>query len=423
MKNPASPNLFSRLISPYRGLGPSLWTMFLATMVNRFGDFVGAFLAFYLSRTLGYPDGRVGALVSLAAGASMVGSLFSGRIADALGRKRALLAFQVLGAGLTLATGFLYTMDWAPWLIVSASLFRGGARPLIGALLTDLSPSGRRKEVFGLQYWSINVGVALGPLAAGFLFDHAMAWLFFGDALCTLLAVILIGRGVHVKAAAAGESHLESKDERGAIGAFLGRPILLAFGLVSLLSSISYSQTGFGLPLTLSRALGGESPRFSSYLLSLNAVTVIVFSIPIARALRSLSPLTCFSLSGLFYVLGFGAYAFPLSRLGFALATFTWTIGEIVAATNMGVFLAKHSPENWRASFQSFMGVFYAGGAALGPLLAGPIMQGAGPRGLWTATLALCGLWAFLALGVDFWDKRISANVAMSERRGTQEGS
>jgi MFS family permease len=417
MKKPAPRDAFSRLIRPYRGLGASLWTMFLATMVNRFGDFVGAFLSLYLSRALGYSPVQAGVVVSIAFGASMVGSLFSGRIADALGRKPALMSFQTLGACLTLATGFLHAMAWAPWLIVAANLFRGGARPLIGALLTDLSPAGRRKEVFGLQYWSINVGVALGPLAAGFLFDHALAWLFFGDAACTLLAVSLIARGVHPKSAARGESVLERKDERGAVGAFLGRPILLAFGLISLLSSVTYSQTGFGLPLTLSGALGAAGPRFSGYLMSLNALTVIFFSIPIARALRSMSPLACFSLSGVFYVVGFGAYAFPLTRFGFCLATFIWTIGEIVAATNMGVFLAKHSPENWRGSFQSFMGVFYAGGASLGPLLAGPIMQGAGARGLWTAAVALCAVWALLGLGVDAWDRRISENVALLERR------
>lgn len=398
---------FKRLIAPYRGLGPSLWTMFLATMVNRFGDFVGAFLSLYLSKALGYDAARTGVMVSLAFAASMVGSLVSGRIADALGRKPALLGFQAAAASLTLATGFLYAQSWAPWLIVAGNLFRGGARPLIGALLTDLSPTGRRKEVFGLQYWSINVGVALGPLAAGFLFDHALAWLFFGDAISTFIAVCLIASGVHPVAATKGESELERQDERGAFRAFISRPILIAFGLVSLLSSITYSQTGFGLPLTLTKALGDAGPRFSGFMMSLNALTVIVLSIPTARALRSLSPMTCFSLSGAFYVVGFGAYAFTSTKAGFALATFVWTLGEITASTNMGVFLARHTPHNWRGSFQSFMGVFYAGGASLGPLMAGPILGTSGPRVLWLATVALCAVWAVLALVVDAWDKRI----------------
>ena len=407
MSQPSAGKAFGRLIAPYRGLGPSLWTMFLATMVNRFGDMVGFFLSVYLTKALGYDDVRAGVTVSIAFAASMLGSLASGRIADAVGRKRALIIFQILAAAFDVATGFLHAASWAPWLIIAGNLFRGGARPLIGALLTDLAPAGRRKEVFGLQYWSINVGVALGPLAAGFLFDHALAWLFFGDAISTLIAVCLIATGVHPPAVVKGESELERKDERGALRAFVARPILLAFGFISLLSSITYSQTGFGLPLTLTRALGDAGPRFSGYMMSLNAVSVIILSIPIARALRSLSPLACFSLAGIFYIFGFGAYAFPLGRLGFALATFVWTLGEIIASTNMGVFLARHTPENWRGSFQSFMGVFYAGGSSLGPLIAGPIMMNAGPRGLWLATVSVVAVWSVLGLVVDRWDRRI----------------
>ena len=406
-KSPASPPALERLVAPYRGLGPSLWTMFLSTMVNRFGDFVAAFLSMYLTRALGFDAVRAGIVVSTAFAASTVGSFISGRIADTLGRKRALLSFQLAGALFTAAMGFLYPFSWAPWLIVAGNFFRGGARPLISALLTDLAPKGRRKEVFGLQYWSINVGVALGPLAAGFLFDHALAWLFWGDALSTLVSVLLVARGVHPPATTHAESHLERKDERGALHAFVSRPILLAFAGIALASSITYSQTGFGLPLTVSAALGTAAPTFSAILMSLNAVTVILLSIPIARLLRSRSPLFCMALSAIFYVVGFGAYAFPLDRLGLMAATFVWTLGEITASTNMGVFVARHSPENWRGSFQSFMGVFYSGGWAIGPLMAGPLLKAGGPAALWKVTAGICVAWAMACLVVDAWDRRL----------------
>ncbi len=419
MKDLRPSHAIRRLIAPYRGLGASLWSMFLATMVNRFGDFVSIFLSLYLSRTLGFDPVHAGIVVSLAFAASMFGSFFSGRLADSFGRKRTLIGLQLAGAIFTASVGFLSAQTWAPWLIVASNLFRGGARPLIGAILTDLSPKGRRKEVFGLQYWSINVGVALGPLAAGFLFDHALPWLFWGDAAFTAVSMALIAARVKPPKVTHSESSLETKDERGALRAFLARPILMAFGGISLLSSMTYSQTGFGLPLTLSDALGAAGPVFSGWLMSLNAIIVITLSIPIARALRDMSPLSCFALSGIFYVVGFGAYGFPLGQGGFALATACWTIGEIVAATNMGVFLAKHSPENWRGSFQSFMGVFYSGGAALGPLLAGPIMLAGGVRALWTVTAAFCAVWALLALLLDLQDRRI---IALS-RQASPPGS
>ncbi|MDP3179766.1 MAG: MFS transporter, partial [Spirochaetaceae bacterium] len=328
---------------------------------------------------------------------------------------RALVACQTSGAVLTIAMSFLFRVAWAPWLIVGSSFFRGAARPLIGAILTDLSPPERRKEVFGLQYWSINVGVAVGPLVAAFLFDTNMPWLFRGDAAATLASVALIVRGVRMPTGGGvAATVLERHDERGAVRAFLSRPILLAFCAIALVSTVTYSQTGFSLPLRISSALGAEGISFFGIMMSLNAMTVIVFSIPVARALRGLTPMLCMALSGAFYVLGFGLLAAPVGKIGFAVSTFVWTIGEIVAATNTGVFIAKHSPANWRASFQSFIGVFFQAGWSLGPLAAGPLIEAAGHSALWASASVLCVVWGLAALAIDRADRRIGAAASVS---------
>ncbi|MEI6875144.1 MAG: MFS transporter [Spirochaetota bacterium] len=396
-----------RFLAPYRGLGMSLWSMFFATMINRFGDFVGAFLALYLSRILGYDAIRTGATISLVFAASMAGSLVSGRLADVIGRKRTLLLAQSGSALGNLLLAFLWSRPWASLLIAGGALFAGGARPLIGALLTDLSPRARRKEVFGLQYWSINVGVALGPLVAAFLFDHAIPLLFAGNALCTLASVSLIAKGVHLPALPPEASGLERHDDRGALRAFLARPVLLAFAALALANSLTYSQTGFALPLTVSAAFGADGPRTLGWLISLNALIVIVLSIPTARLLRSISPLLCMALSGAFYVVGFGMLAFRLGPAGFAVSTIVWTVGEVVASTNMGVFLARHSPANWRGSFQSFMGFFFSGGWTLGPLVAGPLIAAGGSSTLWMAAAAGSAIWGIAAVYVDRLDRRV----------------
>jgi MFS family permease len=387
--------------------------MFFATMINRFGDFIGAFLALYLTRILHLEPVKAGATISLVFASSMVGSLLSGRVADAIGKKRALVVSQAGSALANLLLAFLYMKTWAPWVIVAGALFGGGARPLIGAVLTDLAPEGRRKEVFGLQYWSINVGAAIGPLVAAFLFDRAIPLLFAGTAACTLTSILLIGRGVRMPAVASTHSSLERHDERGAVKAFFARPILLCFAGLALANSLTYSQTGFALPLTVSSLLGAEGPRFFGTLLSLNAVLVILLSIPVARIFRSWTPLSCMGASGLFYVLGFGLLALPQGRAGLVLSTAIWTLGEIISSVNIGVFLARHSPSNWRGSFQSFMGLFFTGGWTLGPLVAGPLLALGGREILWGATSLLVGVWAVFSLLLDRWDRRIQPMEAL----------
>ncbi|MEI6385899.1 MAG: MFS transporter [Spirochaetota bacterium] len=253
-------------IDPYRGLGSSLWAMFFSTIINRFGDFIGAFLALYLTRILGYGPARAGLVVSFVFAASMAGSLTSGRLADSIGRKQALIAVQAGTVTVNLALVFFWSKPWAPGLIAFGSFLGGGARPLISAVLTDLAPIDRRKEVFSLQYWAINVGVAFGPLMAAFFFDHATFMLFGASAICTMVSVTLIARGVRTPVAIHVVSILERHDDRGALKAFWGRPILLAFLCLSLANSLSYSQTFFALPLSLSSAYGPDGPRNLGYL-------------------------------------------------------------------------------------------------------------------------------------------------------------
>lgn len=389
------------LFAPYRGLGSSLWSMFLATIVNRFGDFIGPFLALYLTRRLGYDSARAGLVVFIAFSASAVGVLCSGRVADAIGRKPALAATHAAAGVFALAASLLFEQPWSPVLIVAGSLFRGSARPLISALIADLAPAEKRKEAFGLQYWSINVGVAVGPLVAAYLFDRDIAWLFRGDAICSLASAALILLGVRVPARPRACSDLERADSRGALKAFLARPILPAYCLLSLLAAFTYSQNGFSLSLTLSDAFGDAGAAFLAKMISLNAVIVIVLSIPLARLFRKRRPLWCMALAGAIYVVGFGMLAFRLSPAWIAASTFIWTLGEIVHSVNMGVFVSRHSPANWRGSFQSFTSAFSQAGHSLGPLVAGPVIASAGFPVLWIGTAVVCGLWGAGALALD----------------------
>jgi len=38
-----------------------------------------------------------------------------------------------------------------------------------------------RRAAFSLSYLGVNIGVALGPLMAGWLFTHTLSWMFWLD--------------------------------------------------------------------------------------------------------------------------------------------------------------------------------------------------------------------------------------------------
>ena len=65
------------------------------------------------------------------------------------------------------------------------TFFNGAARPVNTALLTDITRPEERSAAFSLLYLGINIGVAAGPILAGFLFNNYRRWIFWGDGLTT----------------------------------------------------------------------------------------------------------------------------------------------------------------------------------------------------------------------------------------------
>ena len=78
------------------------------------------------------------------------------------------------------------------YLLVLTSFFQGMVRPAISALIADLTAPDQRKDAYALSYLGINIGVAVGPMIAGFLFERHAEWLFWGDALSSAAALAFV---------------------------------------------------------------------------------------------------------------------------------------------------------------------------------------------------------------------------------------
>ena len=59
-------------------------------------------------------------------------------------------------------------------------------------MMADLTNTKNRKAAYSLLYLGINIGFSLGPLIAGFLYNHYLKILFLGDAATTILSLILV---------------------------------------------------------------------------------------------------------------------------------------------------------------------------------------------------------------------------------------
>ena len=200
----------------------------------------------------------------------------------------------------------------------------------MNAMVADILPPEKRQTGYALQYLGINLGVALGPLVAGVLFNKLLPLLFIGDAITSFIALYLVAANIEETDPSQTKKnvHLETEREvkKNVFLALLERPQLLIFFLVYILYGIIYTQHRFSLPLTMNEIFGHDGTQKFSLLMSTNAFTVIGLTVVIIAFTSKFHPLANMVLAGISYAIGFGMVGYVNNILLLMVSTVIWTI-------------------------------------------------------------------------------------------------
>ncbi len=382
-------------IFPYKGLPVPVYVLFFSRIVNRMGDFVRFFLTLYLTGFLGMDEKSAGFIITLSGLASMAGNIAGGKLTDHAGRKKVMLGAQVCSAAFIGFCGFIPDSALLPWLLIVSQFFCGAVRPVSSSMVMDLTVAEQRQKAISLLYLGINIGVAVGPLIAGFLFNNFRRWIFWGDAATTIIAVLLVAFLVPESMPAAGNDESLPEQERHEEGSvfkvLLKRPVLAIFLASSVLMAFIYSQASFTLPLQCSKVFPGDGARIFGILMSANAVTVLVLTPVVLKIFGNRKPLSNLVTGSLCFAWGFGMlYRMDAGISWYLLSTVIWTIGEIIMVTNEGVFTAAHSPVNHRGRINGIRNMMHSAGSAATPLLSGIFISAVSLRAVWPLIIILC---------------------------------
>ncbi len=386
-------NVKLKMFDTYRGLPKNMYIMFGATVINRFGDFVMPFLTMYLTIKIGLSIEVTGIIVTISSLIGIPSSLIGGKLADEIGRKRTYLIAQAGAALALLPCAFLTNPTLIVLFLLISTFFHGAVRPPMTAIITDILTPEQRQSGFSLQYLGINIGVALGPIVAGFLFKNLLPLLFIGDAITSFIAMFLIWFNVkEVKSEDLKKTVYteKEKEEKGnVITALLKRPQIAFFLLTYIIYSFIYTQHRFSLPLTADAIFGESGASKFGILMSINAFTVLFCTVGVTSLTKRFRPLINITIAGIFYAVGFGMLGLVNSYPLFVASTIIWTIGEILVVTNFGVYMADNSPSNFRARFNAVGSLSWSMGAALGTSVAGKFIEEIGLNYIWPLTFVL----------------------------------
>lgn len=398
----------------YRGLPHEIYILFASRVVNCLGSFIFPLLTLILTQKLGMSKTETGTFIALLTATQGPCLFLGGKLTDSVGRKKTLVASQLLGSIGYLLCGLTANRHALTVLIVLAADLFVVASPAYQALFADLTNKENRRESFSLLYLGINIGMAISPILGGLLFQDHLRLLFLLDAATTLASSLLIALFVREVPL----SEREEEPDTGAPGAqgsvfrvLWAAPVLALFILFLFFYYFTYSQWGFLLPLQLGDLYGAGSARFYGMLNTLNAALVVFCTPVITRLTARFRPLRVLAGGGLLYVAAFAAFAVFRSTVLFVLTSAVFTAAEIMTTIYMGTFLADHAPNAYLGRINSIATFFQGGANALAPMAMGFVLAAAGYFRSWLLIAALMLLGAAGMLWLNRFEGRQAARA------------
>jgi MFS family permease len=383
--------------SNYYGLPKSVYALFIVRIINCFGSFVYPFLTMFLTVKLGYNEEKAGFFVTAVVIAGSLGLLSGGKLADRFGRKKVFIILSTISAIFFIICSFLGKSTAIPWLIIASNLFLGGVLPCINAMLTDMADPEKRKAAFSLIYLGTNIGIAIGPIVAGFLFNNYIRLIFLIDAATTLISLIPII--IFIKETIPSKEKVleinvskenNEKPEKGHILSILKRrPLLMVFAFISLIYTFVYSQNYFSLPLYLNLHFGDKGPKVYGTLMSTNAIVVILLTVFLINMMKNTKPVINIAFAGILYGIGFGAIYIVTNEIFLIISTIIWTMGEIIQTINTSVYVANNSPITHRGRFSGIITFITEIGFIISPLIMGYFIRHNGVSKVWPLVFIL----------------------------------
>ncbi|MGW6568484.1 MFS transporter [Streptomyces sp. NPDC054975] len=390
------------MFSSFRGLPPTVWTLFAGTIVNRLGYLVTPFLVFFLAARGVTGTDTSYVLGALGAG-NLLGPALGGVLADRIGRRPTML-IGLLGAAA--AHGALFVAPGV-WTMAAAALLISATGAMVGpaayALMADAVDAERTQRAYALFGWGVNIGTAVAGVLGGFLAAQGYWLLFAVDAGTMLIYATIVATRLTEPRSPKEPSSLSaagrSDDGIGYGVVFRDRLALVLLPLLGIQLFV-YSLTEVALPLAIHDS--GLSPAVYGAMAAVNAIMVVALQPFVTSRLAKLPQLGVQCAGSVLIAVGVALTGLADGVVGFTVSVVVWSLGEVCVAGIAAAIVANLAPPHARGRYQGAFGWTW-GLARFGALTLGvTLYTGFGPTLLWATALtggvlAAAGTWALRA--------------------------
>ena len=388
-------NLLQRTRKVYNEYPRAFWIYNIIVFIDRLGGFMlYPFFALYLTQKYEIGMSTVGLLFGVFSISGMVGSALGGAIADRMGRKTVIIVSLILSSLSALGMGFAPTLGIFIAVVVIVGTLSSIGHPAHEAVVADLLPPEKRAEGYGIIRVVFNLAVIIAPPIAGLLIANSYLTLFLVDAVISLIsaAIVLLALPETKPQAQAHVKPETMKQTFAGYGRVFKDTPFLAFIGVTVMMTLVYMNMNSTLGVYLRDQHGLPELRYG-WLLSINAIIVVLFQFWVTRRLEKYKPLLMMAAGSLLYAVGFAMYGFVPTFALFIVAMIIITIGEMVVSPFQQSLVASFAPEHMRGRYMAVSGLSWSISFTIGPYFAGLLLDSASPHLLWV----FCGIVGVLA--------------------------
>ncbi|AZE05180.1 MFS transporter [Pseudomonas chlororaphis] len=366
-------------------------------------------LTLFLSEKLSLDQQDVGLLLGIAVFIATLLALYGGYILDRLDKRRLLILTMLSsGIGFVLLT-FAHNLYLTTAILVitetASALFLIGSK----AIISENLPVSQRARVFSLRYTLTNIGYATGPMLGVVIAGQLPLAPFLIAGAIAFLSTLLM-RGIPPTPGLSSLSKPQSflntlvtlKNDR----------TLIMFTCGCLLSTIVHGRFTLYLSQYLLVTQDAQSALDTmAALLACNAISVILLQYQIGRFLKREQLRHWIAVGTSLFILGLIGFSLADSLLGWCLAMFVFTLGEMIIYPAEFLFIDTLAPEALRGSYYGAQNLAALGGA-LSPVICGYLLVHTPAPTMFYALSALTALGGLLC----FISGRRVAQVAIVQK-------
>jgi len=305
---------------------------------------------------------------------SFITNLLGGYLADRFSRKRLLVTTSALTALTFITMTISLTFDWMLLFMIIYAVFSVTSnlgRPAMGAIIIDATTKENRQAVYALDYWLINLSIAIGTALGGWLYVSNQLLLFW--ILSFTSSVLPIAYYLFLDDT---PRTWQRQKLRGVLTdiftsyqlAWRDRPFVkVVFGSMCILAA----EFSMGSYVAVRLADSFEPLSFAGWtingvrMMSIinieNTLLVVTLTFIVQRLAKRLSPRRTLAAGLMLYTIGYVVVTSANSMTALMVFIFIATIGELLYSPVLNTQKANMMPADQRGAYSAFAGTSFAG--------------------------------------------------------------